>query len=558
MDSSFVIGVDFGTDSVRALVVDASDGAQAGTAVAEFPRWRDGRWCDPAANQFRQHPLDHIESLQKAVADALGQAGAGVAARVRAVSVDTTGSTPGPLDEAGLPLGLHERFADDPDALFVLWKDHTAVAEAGEINQTARSWGGTDFTRYSGGVYSSEWFWSKILHICRRNPAVREAAHTWIEHCDWVPWLLCGGGDPAGVKRSRCAAGHKAMWHASFDGLPSADFLGRLDPHLAVLRGWLYTQTWTADQAAGRLSDEWAGRLGLPAGLPVGVGAFDAHMGAVGAQIEPYALTKVIGTSTCDMLVAPGRDVGDRLVRGICGQVDGSVIPGMVGMEAGQSAFGDVFAWFRDLLAWPLENLLPERLRAELAEGVRSGILPELTRQAEQLPSEETAVLALDWLNGRRTPDADQRLKGALTGLTLGTSAPRVFKALVESTAFGSRLIVERFEQEGIKIADVIALGGVATRSPYAMQVLADVLGRRIRISACEQACALGAAMFAATVAGLYPQVQQAQQAMGAGFSREFTPRPVLVRIYDEAYERYRSLGGFVEQQTDQAAVSVS
>jgi L-ribulokinase len=468
--------------------------------------------------------------------------------------VDTTGSTPGPLDEDGLPLGLRERFADDPDALFVLWKDHTAVEEAGEINRTARSWGGTDFTMYSGGVYSSEWFWSKILHICRRNPAVREAAHTWMEHCDWVPWLLCGGGDPAGAKRSRCAAGHKAMWHASFDGLPSADFLAQLDPHLAGLRGRLYAHSWTADQAAGHLSAEWAGRLGLPADLPVGVGAFDAHMGAVGAQIEPYALTKVIGTSTCDMLVAPNQDVGDRLVRGICGQVDGSVIPGLVGMEAGQSAFGDVFAWFRDLLAWPLENLLPEWLRTEKADGIRSSILLELTRQAEQLPPEETTVLALDWLNGRRTPDADQRLRGALTGLTLGTSAPRVFKALVESTAFGSRLIVERFEQEGVKIADVIALGGVATRSPYTMQVLADVLGRRIRISACEQACALGAAMFAATVAGLYPDVQQAQQAMGAGFSREFTPRPGLVGIYDGVYERYCSLGGFVEQQTDRAA----
>ncbi|HLA41253.1 MAG TPA: ribulokinase [Candidatus Glassbacteria bacterium] len=551
MERSFVIGVDFGTDSVRALVADTSDGSQAGAAVAEFSRWSDGLYCDPAANRFRQHPLDHIESLERAVAGALKDAGAGAAGRVAAISVDTTGSTPGPLDSYGAPLGLDERFAEDPDALFVLWKDHTSVDEAAEINRAARSWGGTDFTMYSGGVYSSEWFWSKILHVCRRNAAVRQAAHTWIEHCDWVPWLLCGGGNPAGVRRSRCAAGHKAMWHASFDGLPSAGFLKLLDPHLAELCGRLYTDTWTADKAAGRLSVEWAGRLELAEGLPVGVGAFDAHMGAVGAQIEPYALTKVIGTSTCDMLVAPYEDVGDRLVRGICGQVDGSVIPGLVGMEAGQSAFGDVYAWFRDLLAWPLDNLLPEHLRAKGGGSLRSGILRELTRQAEQLPPEETTVLALDWLNGRRTPDADQRLKGALAGLTLGSSAPRMFKALVESTAYGSRLIVERFEREGIKIRDVIALGGVATRSAYVMQVLADVLGRRIRISACEQACALGAAMFAATVAGIYPDVQAAQQAMGAGFSREFTPRAELTRNYDRVYERYRRLGNFVEKETN-------
>ncbi len=346
-----VIGLDFGTDSVRTVIVDAATGEEVATAVRTFTRWKDGRYCDAAGNRFRQHPLDHLEGLEATVREALSLAPPGTAESIVGITADTTGSTPGPVDRAGTPLALLPEFADEPDAMFVLWKDHTSVAEAEEINETARTWGGEDVTKYVGGVYSSEWFWAKMLHVLRANPRVRDAAYSWVEHCDWVTAVLTGTTDPLTMKRSRCAAGHKAMWHASFDGLPPADFLTRVDPLLAGMRERLYTDTWTCDVPAGRLTPEWAKRLGLSEDVVVGVGAFDAHLGAIGGQIEPYVLCKVMGTSTCDMLVAPMEEMGDKLVRGICGQVDGSILPGMLGMEAGQSAFGDVYAWFRDLLA---------------------------------------------------------------------------------------------------------------------------------------------------------------------------------------------------------------
>ncbi len=557
MERNLVLGLDFGTDSVRALLTDAADGSVVSTAVAGFERWGRGMYCDPARNQFRQHPLDHIEALAASVREALAGAPKGSAALVRGLAVDTTGSTPGPVDEKCRPLALHPEFSDNPNAMFVLWKDHTAVDEAEEINALAHSWGGTDFTMYSGGVYSSEWFWSKILHVMRQDRKAAAAAFTWMENCDWVPAMLCGIDDPSAVKRSRCAAGHKAMWHASFDGLPSADFLAHLDQRLAALRPRLYRETFTSDNVAGHLCGEWAGRLGLPAGLPVAVGAFDAHMGAVGAGIQPYILSRVIGTSTCDILVAPHEGLEGKLIRGICGQVDGSVIPGMLGLEAGQSAYGDVYAWLRDLMLWPLRNVPAAAGKAgELEKVLREGIYAALTEGAERLSPGESGVLGLDWLNGRRTPFADQRLRGALTGLSLGSSAPALFRALVESTAFGARKIVERFEQEGVPIKGVIALGGVARQNPFAMQVLADVFGCRIGVSACDQACALGAAMFAAVAAGLYGTVSEAQAKMDAGFEREYLPDACRKAAYDRLYEDYNRLGGFVEEQTRRGGIS--
>jgi L-ribulokinase len=441
--------------------------------------------------------------------------------------------------------------------MFVLWKDHTAVEEAAEINRATKSWGGEDFTKFEGGVYSSEWFWAKILHVLREDAAVEKAAFSWVEHCDWIPALLTGGTNPIAIKRSRCAAGHKAMWHASWNGLPSDAFLSGIDPKLSGLRQRLYNLTFTSDVKIGNLSREWARRLGLPEDVAVGVGAFDAHMGAVGAEIEPYILCKIMGTSTCDMLIAPIHEIGDRLIRGICGQVDGSIIPGMLGMEAGQSSFGDVYAWFRDLLAWPLAALLPKtgivskttasKIAAETAER----IIPELSKRAEKIDIEETGLTALDWLNGRRTPDADQRLKAAIMGLNLGSDAPRIFRALVEATAFGARKINDRFGSEGVPIQGVIAIGGVSKKSPFVMQVVADVLGMNIKVARSEQACALGAAMCASVAAGIHPTLQRAQKAMGNGFERDYRPDPENARRYLGLYEKYSRLGAFVESQID-------
>jgi len=544
-----VIGLDFGTDSVRALIVDARSGDEVAGAVKAFPRWTEGRYCDPAANRFRQHPLDHLEGLEAAVREALAQAPARTADRIVGITADTTGSTPGPVDRAGMPLALLPEFADDPDAMFVLWKDHTSVAEAEEINRVARTWGGEDVTKYVGGVYSSEWFWAKMLHILRGNPRVRDAAFSWVEHCDWITAVLTGTTDPLTMKRSRCAAGHKAMWHASFGGLPPTAFLTAVDPLLAGLRERLYAETWTSDVAAGTLVPEWASRLGLRTDVTVGVGAFDAHLGAIGGEIEPYVLCKVMGTSTCDMLVAPLEEMGDTLVRGICGQVDGSILPGMLGMEAGQSAFGDVYAWFRDLLAWPLVRSGVAGLDGDAVRQLVDGIVPALSDAAAALPPDAAGAVALDWLNGRRTPFADQALKGALAGLNLGSDAPRVFRALVEATAFGARSIVDRFRVEGVPIRGVIALGGIPKKSPFVMQTVCDVLDMPIRVARAEQTCALGSAMAAATAAGVHPDVPASQRAMGRGFETEYRPDRRRTAAYRALYERYGQLGGFVEHQ---------
>ena len=555
MTDKYVIGLDYGTDSVRAVVVNTANGETAGTSVFEYPRWKQGLYCDPASNRFRQHPLDYIEGMETTVREALKGLPREIIDNIAGITVDTTGSTPVAVDRRGVPLSLKPGFEDNPDAMFVLWKDHTAIKEAAEINEVSKTWGGTDFTMYSGGVYSSEWFWAKILHVLRSNEKVRENAFSWVEHCDWIPALLTGNTDPLKLKRSRCAAGHKAMWHKDFNGLPPEEFLVRVDPLLSGLRDRLFTETYTCDVSAGFISEEWSRRLGLPSGVRIGAGAFDAHLGAVGGEIKPYHLVKVMGTSTCDMLVAHMSEAGDKLVAGICGQVDGSIIPGMLGLEAGQSAFGDVYAWFGKLLLWPVEEIistmswLDENSRERIREETSERIIAELTRKAEQLPDEETALVALDWLNGRRTPFASQELKGAIAGLSLGSDAPRIFKSLVEATAFGSKMINDRFIEEGVRIDGVIAIGGVARKNPWVMQIVTDVLNKPISVASSDQTCALGSAMAASVMAGIHPDFESAREAMGGGFEKEYRPDPVKARKYDELYLRYKKLGAFIEDE---------
>ncbi|WP_201985943.1 ribulokinase [Hymenobacter rubidus] len=549
---AYVIGVDYGTDSVRALLVDARTGTEVAQAVHNYARWKTGQYCNPTKNQFRQHPLDYIEGLETVVRRVAQQV---PVAQIVGLAVDTTGSTPGPVNADGVALGMLPEFAENPNALFVLWKDHTALAEAAEINHKARTWGGEDFTKFEGGIYSSEWFWAKITHILREDEAVAKAAYSWMEHCDWLTLLLTGGTLET-VKRSRCAAGHKAMWHASWDGLPAEEFLTHLEPKLAGLRNRLSNETYTSDEVAGHLSKEWAGRLGLTTDTVVAVGTFDAHAGAIAGEIEAYSMVKVMGTSTCDIVVAPTAEVGDHLVAGICGQVDGSVIPGMLGLEAGQSAFGDLLAWFRNIVEWPLHHVLPHskvltpELQAALREEMSDALLVKLSEAAAAVNPEESHVLALDWVNGRRTPDANQALKGALMNLTMGTNAPQIFRALVEAICYGSKQIVERFEAEGIPVKQVIGIGGVAKKSQFVMQTLADVLDRPIKIAVSEQAPALGAAMYAAVAAGIQSDVQTAQKALGSGFAETYTPNPARVADYAARYAQYQAFGKFVEGAT--------
>jgi len=549
--AQYLLGLDFGTDSVRAVVVNAASGKEEANQVARYLRWQQGLYCDPARNRFRQHPSDYSEGLEEAVRGALAQLPKGAGERVLGIGIDTTGSTPCAVDRAGTPLALLPEFRENPNAMFILWKDHSAVQEAEEINRVSRSWGGVDFTKYEGGIYSSEWFFAKILKILREDAAVAASTFSWVEHCDWLPALLTGATDPLALKRSRCAAGHKAMWHPEWGGLPPEDFLVRLDPRLAGLRSRLYIDTFTSDVKAGGLCAQWARRLGLPEGAAVAVGAFDAHIGAVGGGIREGTLAKIMGTSTCDMIVAPAAALAGRQVAGICGQVDGSILPGLIGLEAGQSAFGDVYAWFVNLLYWPLEfaeGSPPDPAQKEsLRQDIKNRILANLSEEAGRLAPGEAGLLALDWLNGRRTPDADQSLKGALAGLTLGSTAPRIFRALVEATAFGSRAILERFQREGVRAERVVALGGIAQKSPFVMQVTADVLNVPIQVVASEQACALGAAMFAAVAAGLYQGVTEAQERIGSGFSRTYTPDPQRARAYQGLYKRYLALGRALE-----------
>ncbi len=544
-EDAFVLGVDYGTDSVRTVLVNARQGEEVAHAVFFYPRWRDGLFCDASLSQYRQHPLDYIEGLESTIRDCVKQAGA-AARHIKAIAVDTTGSTPVAVDRQGVPLSLHTTFAKNPHAMFVLWKDHTAVAEAAEINQHNERFP-ENYLRFVGGIYSSEWFWAKLLRTLRVDAAVRGACYSWVEHCDWIPFLLTGGTDVKEMKRGVCAAGHKALWSPAWGGLPPASFFSALDPLLGQLAHPLFDKVFTSDQAAGRLSPEWAQRLGLTTEVLVGVGAFDAHMGAVGGQIEPYHLSKVMGTSTCDMLVAPSNEVQNRLVGGICGQVEGSIIPGMIGMEAGQSAFGDTYAWFKNLLTWPLQllsqsALVDKSVAQQLQQETSKQIIRQLTRQAQTLTVTEGDELALDWLNGRRTPDANQALKAVVSGLHLGTDAPRMYKALVESTCFGARAIVDRFVREGIPVKGLIGLGGVAQQSPYVMQVMADVMNRPIRIHKSDQTCALGAAMFAATAAGIYPKVEEAMQAMGPGFDVEYRPDAKVTSVYEKRYQKFKKL----------------
>ncbi|MBB2144910.1 ribulokinase [Pedobacter sp. LMG 31464] len=551
---NYVIGVDYGTDSVRSVLVDTSNGKEISSSVFLYPRWQKGLYCNATLNQFRQHPLDYIEGLTYTIKECIAKAGGDqIASNVKGIAVDTTGSSPIAVNEAGIPLSLTDGFEENPNAMFVLWKDHSATKEASEINAHAEKFD-VNYLKYVGGVYSSEWFWSKLLFILRTDKKVRNHTVSWVEHCDWIPFLLCGETDIKKMKRSRCAAGHKALWAEEFDGLPSDEFFSSLDPLLKGYRDRLFTDTYTSDVPAGNLSAEWANKLGLNTNVIIGVGAFDAHMGAVGGEIEPYFLSKVMGTSTCDILVAPNQDIDGKLIKGICGQVNGSVIPNMAGLEAGQSAFGDVYAWFKNLISWPLNHLLSESklLDPETASALKieleEKIIATLSKQAEALGDHDYEELAIDWLNGRRTPNANQELKGAITGFSLGTDAPRMFRALAEATCFGAKSIVECFKDQDVPVKGIIGIGGVAKKSPYIMQMMSDILEMPIRIHRFEHTCALGAAMFAAVAAGIYPTIEVAMKAMGTGFEKEYKPNKRKQKMYREHFHQYQTLGRYLEK----------
>ena len=554
MEEKFVIGFEYGSDSARALIVNAFTGEKLATSVKYYPRWKLGLYCNPKINQYRQHPMDYLEVLEESVHEALNKCPAGTAEKVIGIAFSTTGSTPVFTDETGTPLALLPELFENPNAMFVLWKDHTAIQEAAEINKLCKEWD-VDYAAYEGGVYSSEWFWAKALHILRKDEAIRRSAYSIVELCDWLPAILTGVTSSKKIVRSRCAGGHKAMWHPKWDGLPSEEFLTTLDPLLEGFRDRLFSETETADKPVGKLCPEWAAHLGLSTNVVVAGGAYDCHMGAVGAGVTPHTLVRVIGTSTCDVMVSPYAEIGHKLIKGICGQVDGSVIPGMIGLEAGQSAFGDIYAWFKQVLEFPLKKIIGQtelidfNTRAALIDEACERIIPTLTAEAEKIPLNESSVIATDWMNGRRTSNANQLLQGTISGITLGTTAPKIFRALVEATAFGTKAIVDHFTKEGVRIENVIGIGSIALKSPFIMQTLSDVLNMPIKVCNTDQACALGAAMFAATASGIYNKVEEAIVAMNSGFAKEYTPNAENVERYATIYEKYIKVGQFTEKK---------
>lgn len=530
--SRYAIGLDYGTNSCRSLLVDIDTGEELGSVVFPYPSGKQGILTDPAdPNVARQNPRDYLDGMEAIITGALRQAAEARpgfdAAEVIGIGVDTTGSTPIPVDAAGTPLALKPEFAGNLNACVWLWKDHTAFEEAAKITSLA----GSMRPRYlakCGGIYSSEWWWSKIWRCRNVDAAVFDAAYSWVEHCDWLPAVLTGNEKPEQIKRSVCAAGHKAMFAEEWGGLPDAEFLATLDPALADLRARLYATAHASDTKAGDLTPEWAEKLGLPAGIPVAVGAFDAHMGAVGAGVKAGTLVKILGTSTCDITVLPN-DRSLQNVPGVCGVVDGSVLPGHYGIEAGQSAVGDIFLWF-------VNHLVPDSYGSSLNEK-----FTEMERRLAVLKPGETGLLALDWNNGNRTILVDVRLTGLILGQTLHTEAHEIYRALIEATAFGALAIIQRMEEYGIRIDEVVNTGGLAVKNSTLMQIYADILGRPLKVAASEQTCALGAAIFGAVCGGTVT-ISEVQQACCRMREVEYSPIPENQSVYSEIYALYRTL----------------
>lgn len=530
----YAIGLDFGTNSVRALIVDVTDGKEIATSIYEYETGKDGIILDPADPHLaRQHPQDYLKGLKVSVRVATDKAkktdGNFDAGKIIGIGIDTTGSTPLPVDRQGIPLCFDESFKDNPNALAWLWKDHTSTEESVKITALAAE-EHPEYLAKCGGTYSSEWFFSKIFHCLRTDPEVFAAAYSWVECCDYIPAVLTGKTQPETIKRSRCAAGHKAMYNKEWGGLPAGEFLAKLDPRLGELRNRLYEESFTSDVSAGILTEEWAEKLGLPAGLPVAVGAFDAHLGAVGSGVAQGKLVKIIGTSTCDVAVWPSdKPLAD--IPGVCGIVDGSVLPGYYGLEAGQSAVGDIFNWF-------VNTIQPG--------GADKGSHEALTEAAEKIDPGQTGLLALDWNNGNRTILVDQRLSGLLVGQTLHTKPAEIYRTLIEGTAFGALTIINRYEEYGVEISEVINCGGIAEKNPLIMQIYADVMGREMKIARSAQTCALGSAIAGAVVAGKeaggYASFPEAQAAMCGIKDVSYTPNPENHGVYRELYKLYSLL----------------
>jgi len=545
METKYSIGLDYGTNSVRAVIINVKNGSQVGEGVFHYTHGNSGVLTHSSKPLMaRQHPQDYIDGYCEAVTQAVRDAQVSsdfTPDKIIGIGVDTTGSSPMPIDKDATPLALKESFTDNPDAWVWLWKDHTSYEEAEKINTIAGMYR-PQFLSKIGGSYSSEWFWAKIWHALRVNPEVFDAAYTWIEIADWIPASLCEVNDADKIKRGICAAGHKALYHQEWNGYPDKEFLEMLDPKMKKLKATLPSKAGENDEIAGHLSSKWAQKMGIPAGIPVAMGAFDAHYGGIGSGIAPGTLIKNIGTSCCDIMVAP---LSDHLmdIPGLCGIVPGSVLPGHYGLEAGQSAIGDIFGWFVNVISRGSD---------------KKAVFREIENEAEKIAPGESGLIALDWMNGNRTILVDQRLTGLFVGMTLHTTAAEMYRALVEATAFGARIIAERFEEYGVPVERVINCGGIPYKSTLLMQIYADVFGKTMELSQSHQTAALGSAIAGAVVAGSqdggYDNYADASKSMTGVLATRYEPNPSAVKIYNQLYPLYKELHdsfGMDQEQRD-------
>lgn len=543
MNRQFVAGADFGSDSVRVVIVDVHSGETLSQGVCNYPRWAKRLYCDPEHNQFRQHPLDYIEAFTKAFLEALAIAGDEAREGLRAIGFDCTGSTPCPVDEKGTPLALLPEFAENPNAMFHLWKDHTAQEEAKEINRVF-SEGPVDYLKYQG-IYQSEWFWAKVLHTTRIDPAVREAAFTWMEHADWMPALLTGNTDPANAYRDSCAAGHKLLWNSEFGGLPDAETLSKLDPYLAkVAERFPKEGPRPSCTAVGTISKEWAEKLGVRDDVLIAGSSLDAHAGGVGAGAQLHTLVKVVGTSAVDMTVEHRENFAGKDTKAYLGLAEDSIIPGLMGVEAGQAGFGDVYAWLRETLLWPIREVAKDEA---MYEQLRDRLLYEMEKRIDDEKLNEDLV-SIEWLNGRRYPNLNENAKGAITGIKMGTSVPDLYRSLILGTLFGAKRMFDGYVEKGVEVERMVLVGGIAKKSSYIMQLMADLFDRPIMVAQETQMCAKGAAMFAAVAAGYYESLPAAQEVFCEKYEANFFPNKENAKRYEGLYRKYCEIGAFVDQ----------
>ncbi len=524
----YTIGIDFGTESGRAVLVDTRNGAEIATAIFPYP---DGVIDEHLPHLDKplppdwalQNPHDYLEVVKRTVPAVLKQSGIDPA-QVVGIGIDFTACTMLPTKADGTPLCALPEFRDNPHAWVKLWKHHASQPQADQINETARRMGQEWLNKY-GGKISSEWFFSKALQILQEAPEVYHAADRLIEATDWVIWQLCGQ-----ETRNTCTAGYKAMVQ---DGqYPVREYFAALHPDFAdVVDNKMSREFAPLGSKAGGLTPQFAEALGLPVGIAVAVANVDAHVTAPAVKAtRPGVMVMIMGTSTCHMV--NGDSV--QTVEGMCGVVRDGIIPGLYGYEAGQSGVGDIFAWF-------VENAVPPEYH-EAAQAAGLNLHQYLEREAAKQKVGAHGLLALDWWNGNRSTLVDVELSGLLIGATLATRAPDIYRALIEATAYGTREIIEAFEQRGVPVTELVAAGGLPEKNALLRQIYADVTGRTIRLAGSSQSPALGSAMHAAVAAGVYPDIHAAAEVMGKLSDVVVTPNQENKAIYDQLYADYKLL----------------